>query len=154
MKKVFIIAVIYLLCVSHASAEVSQFVFTNESRTVAPGVLSESLTIQSQNSSGTQEAVVETTDLVFQSSSPTGEFLNSAGNPVTGTFGSWLMNYLRNPSSGTSSTIPDTTNYQRMTAADGTSLVLDPTTNQWLDEQSGLPYSGNTIFNADGQINP
>ena len=78
---------------------------------------------------------------------------DSAGNPVTGTFGSWLMNYLRNPSSGTSSIIPDTTNYQRMTAADGTSLILDPTTNQWLDEQSGLPYSGNTIFNADGQIN-
>lgn len=103
MKKVFIIAIIYLLCVSHASAEVSQFVFTNESRTVAPGVLSESLTIQSQNSSGTQEAVVETTDLVFQSSSPTGEFLNSAGNPVSTTMSKNTANrtfYYRDSNTG------------------------------------------------------
>ena len=75
---------------------------------------------------------------------------------ATGTLGSWLTGKISGwiNNNNSSSTIPDTTNYQRMTAEDGTSLVLDPTTNQWLDEQSGLPYSGNTIFNADGQINP
>lgn len=85
MKKIIVAVVVYLLCVGSVYAEVSQFVFTNEGRTVAPGVISEALTVQSQNSGGTQESILETTDLVFQSSSPTGEFLNSSGNPVSTT---------------------------------------------------------------------
>lgn len=85
MKKIIVAVVVYLVCVGSVYAEVSQFVFTNESRTATPGAISEPLTIQSQNSGGVQESVLETTDLVFQSSSPTGEFLNSSGNPVSTT---------------------------------------------------------------------
>lgn len=104
MKKIIVAMVVYLLCTGSAYAEVSQFVFTNEGRTVAPGVISESLTIQSQNSSGIQESILETADLVFQSSSPTGEFLNSSGNPVSTTMSKNTANrtfYYRDNTTGT-----------------------------------------------------
>ncbi len=95
--------VCYLAFSGTLYAEVSQFVFVNEVRTVAPGVLSEPLTIQSQNSTGTQESILETTDLVLQSSSPTGEFLNSSGNPVSTTMSKNTANrtfYYRDSATG------------------------------------------------------
>lgn len=85
MKKIFITILCYFIFTGTVYAEVSQFVFTNELRTVAPLVISEALTVQAQNSAGIQESVTETTDLVFQSSSRSGQFLNASGNPVSTT---------------------------------------------------------------------
>ncbi len=103
MKKIIVLIGIYLLYTHGVYAEVSQFVFTNEQRSVAPGVISESLTVQSQNSGSAQESIAETTDLVFQSSSPTGEFLNSSGNPVSTTMSKNTANrtfYYRDSTTG------------------------------------------------------
>lgn len=104
MKKIFITTLCYFIFTGTLYAEVSQFVFTNEVRTVAPSVISEALTVQAQNSSGTQESVPETTDLVFQSSSASGEFLNASGNPVSTTMSKNTANrtfYYRDSNTGT-----------------------------------------------------
>ncbi len=103
MKKILAICIVYLTCSGLAYAEVSQFVFTNEARTVAPALISDSLTIQSQSTAGAQESIAETTDLVFQSSSPTGEFLNSSSNPVSTTMSKNTANrtfYYRDSTTG------------------------------------------------------
>lgn len=68
-----------------AFAEVSQFVFTTVPQSVAVGVNSDVMTIQSQDQSGVSENVSETNDVVFTSTSQTGEFLSTSGNPVTTT---------------------------------------------------------------------
>ena len=104
MKKIFITILCYFIFTGTLYAEVSQFVFTNEVRTIAPSVISESLTVQSQNSAGMQESVIETTDLVFQSSSGSGQFLNASGNPVSTTMSKNTANrtfYYRDPTVGT-----------------------------------------------------
>ncbi|MHB1316564.1 MAG: PKD domain-containing protein [Minisyncoccota bacterium] len=104
MKKIFFIFITSFIFFGTAYAEVSQFVFINEQRTVAPGLMSETITVQSQNSTGTQESITETTDLMFQSSSPTGEFLNSSGNSVSTTMSKNTANrtfYYRDNNTGT-----------------------------------------------------
>ena len=69
--KLIFVGVFILPVVAHAT--VTQLVFTTEPITVAPGAISEGLTV----SSG--EAVGEISDLALVSSSATGEFLNSSG---------------------------------------------------------------------------
>jgi len=104
MKKIFITILCYFIFTGTLYAEVSQFVFTNEVRAIAPSVISESLTVQSQNSGGVQESVTETTDLVFQSSSGSGQFLNTSGNPVSTTMSKNTANrtfYYRDSTVGT-----------------------------------------------------
>lgn len=59
--------------------------FTTDVRQISAGQISEAITIQSQNSTGAPEKVDETNDITFVSSSNTGEFLGSTGNPVTTT---------------------------------------------------------------------
>ncbi len=66
-----------------ASENITQLVFTTPPRTVAPATLSDVLTIQTQGAGGAAEQLDETADLTFLSSSATGEFLNSAGNPAS-----------------------------------------------------------------------
>lgn len=93
-----------LACATPVYAEVSQFVFTTEARTVGVSTISDPLTIQSQNSTNTQESVAETMDVSFKSSSVTGEFLNSSGNPVSTTMSKNTANrtfYYRDATSGT-----------------------------------------------------
>ncbi|KKS77792.1 MAG: Phospholipase D/competence protein ComEA helix-hairpin-helix domain protein [Parcubacteria group bacterium GW2011_GWC1_43_11b] len=63
-------------------ATVEKIVFTTNPQTVSPGQMSSEITIQAQNNEGVSEKVTETMDLVFTSSSATGEFLNSTGDPV------------------------------------------------------------------------
>lgn len=65
------------------AADVSKLNFTTEERQVKPNELSEVITIQAQDSSGNSFQTPETIDLVFVSTSPTGEFLNSSGNLAT-----------------------------------------------------------------------
>lgn len=59
-------------------ANITQIGFTNTSRSVALGAVSESLTIQTQNSSGVSEQLDETADITLSSSSATGDFSSSA----------------------------------------------------------------------------
>jgi len=66
-------------------ANITQIGFTTSPRAVATGVVSESLTVQTQNTGGTSEQLDETADLTLNSSSATGEFSSSATtwNPDT-----------------------------------------------------------------------
>ncbi len=82
-KYFFIILLVLLPAVSHA--QVSKIVFTTEPQTIKPSELSSPLTIQTQDSSGSSYKTPETIDLEFISTSPSGEFLGSTGNPVTKT---------------------------------------------------------------------
>lgn len=82
---------------------VSQFVFTTDIQTVSPNTISKDIKVQSQNSSGTEENVTETFDVLFESSSITGEFLNSSGNTVSKTMSKNTSNrtfYYRDSSVG------------------------------------------------------
>ncbi|MEI8337800.1 MAG: PKD domain-containing protein [bacterium] len=82
----FIGALFFIANFCNAStANISGLVFTTNSQTIKPNEISKSITAQTQNSSGTSEQVDETNDSTFTSSSPTGQFLNSSGNPVTTT---------------------------------------------------------------------
>ena len=85
MKRLISVPITFFLMASTASAQVSQFVFITEPQTVSIGVSSETITIQSQNSQGVSENITETHDLVFTSISPTGQFFNTSGNPVSTT---------------------------------------------------------------------
>lgn len=80
-----LLLIILLLSFNTAHAEVAQFVFTTEPQTIPLGTNSETITVQSQNSDGVSENIIETNDLVFSSTSVTGEFLSTSGNPVTTT---------------------------------------------------------------------
>jgi hypothetical protein len=66
-------------------AEVTRFIFSTQPQTVLPNTLSKPLSIQSENGTGIPEEVTETTDLVFTSTSQTGEFVNSVGKKVNTT---------------------------------------------------------------------
>ncbi len=86
-----------------ASAQVTKIVFTTEPQTIKPSIISEALTFQTQDSAGNMTQTTETLDLVFTSTSQTGEFLNSAGNPVSKTMSVNTANrtfYYRDSSQG------------------------------------------------------
>jgi hypothetical protein len=86
MRRLTVISVISLFLFAQVSfAEVSQFVFTTEPQSVPLNTQSGTITVQSQNSTGTAEDVQETMDFVFTSSSPAGQFLSTSGNVVTNT---------------------------------------------------------------------
>ncbi len=71
--------------VSASVANITQTAFTTSAQTVATSAVSEKLTIQTQNTGGTEEQLDETADLTLGSSSATGEFSSSATtwNPDT-----------------------------------------------------------------------
>ena len=83
MKRYLFIIICLFINTQTAFAEVTQFVFTTEPQTIAVNATSTIITIQSQNSSGTLENITETTDLIFTSSSPSGQFLSTSGNVVS-----------------------------------------------------------------------
>lgn len=84
MKK-YIASAILLLISSPAYAEVTKFVFVTDPQSVSISATSSTITIQSQNDSGTGENVTETIDIIFTSTSLTGKFLSTSGNPVSTT---------------------------------------------------------------------
>lgn len=85
MKKFFIASLLLFALSSAATAEVSQFVLVTREQTVVPNVLSQVLTVQSQNNTGVSEAVLETTDLIFESTSLSGKFVGAGGKSVSKT---------------------------------------------------------------------
>ena len=82
----FVFSLFFIANLSFAStSNISGLVFLTNPQTIKSNEVSKSLTVQAQNSSGTVEQVDETNDTTFTSSSATGQFLNSSGNPVTTT---------------------------------------------------------------------
>ena len=83
----FIIALsLSLIVAASASAEendssVYQIVFITNSQNIQPGDISEAITIQTQDKDGSPVQTKEPLDLLFESSSNTGEFLSSSGKP-------------------------------------------------------------------------
>lgn len=73
------------LIVSADTSKISKLEFVTEDLTVMPGEISEAITVQTRNAAGESEQVSETNDVSFKSSSGTGSFLNSSGNPVSTT---------------------------------------------------------------------
>ncbi|MFY9463109.1 MAG: PKD domain-containing protein [Candidatus Sungiibacteriota bacterium] len=61
---------------------IARFVFITEPQTIKQGEISGALTVQSQDSGGVSRKSDETIDLLFSSTSLTGEFLNAAGGSV------------------------------------------------------------------------
>lgn len=66
-----------------ASSHIAKFVFITEPQSIRAGELSQELTVQAQDAAGNPVEAGETLDLEFTSSSASGEFLNSSGNPVS-----------------------------------------------------------------------
>lgn len=73
----------FALIAEFVYAAADRLVFITSPQSIEPGVLSEVLTVQVQSNSGEAEKVGETFDIQFTSSSATGEFLNSGGQPVS-----------------------------------------------------------------------
>lgn len=81
-SKIFFILILVILPVL-VFANLEKVVFTTDVQTIKPNTLSGPITIQLQDSLGNSYQTSETLDVQFISTSPTGEFLNSSGNPVT-----------------------------------------------------------------------
>jgi hypothetical protein len=93
MKKAIIYSLLLFPCIVFAvTTNVSKVAFTTDARTVDPGILSEAITIQTQNSGDAEEKLDSTADVIFTSSSATGEFLGSTGKAVTKTMSSGSAN--------------------------------------------------------------
>ena len=93
----------FFAAVAYAASNIAAFNFITEPQTINPGEFSGSLTIQSQDASGEKVNTAETIDLEFSSASPTGEFLNSSGNPVSAVMSKGTANrtfYYRDSASG------------------------------------------------------
>lgn len=84
MKKILTLILLFV-CTKIASAEVTQFVFTTPPQNISVSTNSSTITVQSQNSSGVAEDITETFDITFNSTSSTGQFLSTSGNPVSTT---------------------------------------------------------------------
>lgn len=66
-----------------STSDVSQLVISTPPQSVAPGALSDAITIQTQNTEGTPVSVSETQHFNLRSSSQTGQFVTSTGNPIS-----------------------------------------------------------------------
>ena len=83
MKKYILLIFVWAFFFQLAYAEVSLFSFTTKPQIVLPNTLSKEITVQSQNITGVSEAITETFDLTFTSSSVSGSFLGSTGKPTS-----------------------------------------------------------------------
>jgi hypothetical protein len=87
IKKLFpkflFFAFLFLIFPAVSFAEISKIVFITDAQSINPSVLSGPITIQAQDSSGNVYQTPETLDIQFISTSATGKFLGSTGNPVT-----------------------------------------------------------------------
>lgn len=84
--KLFLIFIVFIP--AWAGAEVSEIKFITPSRTVAPGVISSVLTIQFVDDSDQTQSLGETGDLILETTSATGVFVNSQGNSLSTTVNS------------------------------------------------------------------
>lgn len=77
MKKLFVIFIFLFGVNITFAADVSQFVFTSILQTVNPNQISEKMTIQAQDTSGSSTDISQTACLKLETSSNTGEFSSS-----------------------------------------------------------------------------
>jgi hypothetical protein len=85
-----------------ATDSISKVVFTSDSHTVAPGDISPAITIQLQNSGGSEEKLDDTADVTF-STTGSGEFLGGTGKAITKTMSKGSANktfYYRDNTTG------------------------------------------------------
>ncbi|TSD03896.1 MAG: hypothetical protein Greene071436_232 [Parcubacteria group bacterium Greene0714_36] len=81
-----------------------EFVFVSEPQAIRAGETSAEVKIQAQDGAGNEKKTEETIDLIFSSTSSTGEFLNASGNPVSTVMARGTANrtfYYRDASPGT-----------------------------------------------------
>lgn len=138
MKK-FVLIILLLVINNTTHAEVTKFVFKTDPQTVETDLQSKTITIQSQNSSGEEEDISETMDLVFKSTSSTGQFLSTSGNPVSTTMSKNTANknfIYQDPTSGTYTitvtatgrmSLKEFSTSQKIIIGDGGSVLEDST---------------------------
>ncbi len=151
---IILTSLLFMVAVSAYAATVSKISFTSEERSVAINQISEALTFQTQDSSGTSIQTPETLDLEFFSTSPTGEFVSSTGAAATKTMNKNTSNrtfYYRDSTSGSFTLRVKATGRdsgqsfeasQKISVGDGTSLtegnVLGVSTNSNEQQNSTL----------------
>ena len=79
----FALGLLAPFCVLGDSNNITALIFTTNPQTIAGNTASQAITIQAENSAGTAEKVSETNDVTFNSTSATGQFLNSTGGAVS-----------------------------------------------------------------------
>jgi hypothetical protein len=86
VKKYFIAVVFFcsLTSIAHASS-VSRFIFSTSPQIVAPNTISLPVTVESQDGTGNMVQIPETYDLMFVTSSATGQFVTSGGKKLSTT---------------------------------------------------------------------
>lgn len=96
MKPYTVFGILLLLTIPFVSfastANISKVVFTTDPQTVLPNEISGAITVQLQNSGGTEEKLDSTADVTFESTSGTGEFLGSTGKVITKTMSTGSAN--------------------------------------------------------------
>ncbi len=103
IKFVFIFILTFISIPNFSFADVNKFVFVTEIQNIEPNTLSDDITIQSQDESGNKISTEETFDIVFQSSSVTGLFLNSSESLTSKTMSKGTSNrtfYYKDQNSG------------------------------------------------------
>ncbi len=85
MKKYILLSTSLFVVYSLAQARTSSFVFITPPQVVLPNAISKEITIEARNEDSKVENVLETFDLNFVSTSPTGKFLASSGKPISRT---------------------------------------------------------------------
>lgn len=85
MKRFIFFSLSLLLFSQVVYADVSRFAFTTDPQSIAVNATSSIITVQSQNPSGLPENIIETNDILFTSTSPTGQFFSTSGLPVSAT---------------------------------------------------------------------
>lgn len=109
-KGAFFSLTLFLFCLSffppaaRADSLIARFVFVTEPQSVPAGERSGACTVQAQNAVGNSQQSEETIDLVFSSTSASGEFLGETGDPVRTVMNKGTANrtfYYRDSSLGT-----------------------------------------------------
>ncbi len=100
---IVVLSLLLITALSIYAAGVEKIAFITNEQAIKPNELSLALTIQTQDISNNVLQTSETIDLEFISSSLTGEFLSSSGNPVSTTMSKGTANrtfYYRDSSEG------------------------------------------------------
>jgi hypothetical protein len=159
----FLIVVFVFPGVSHA--QVAKFVFTTEPQSIKPGELSGPITIQAQDSGGNAFQTPETVDLQFVSTSATGEFLGSTGNPATTYMSKNTANrtfYYKDSNEGVFTITVNTRGRdsgaeldvsQQITVSSGASSATDLSTSGEVSDSSSSSSSGETSSSGSSTNN-
>jgi hypothetical protein len=84
LPRTLLLTILLLIFPSISFADISKIsILPVDPLTVLPSTLSEQMTLQSQDESGNPIKTTEKVDLVFQSSSPTGQFFTATGNDLS-----------------------------------------------------------------------